>query len=494
MSSSDSFDSLFPPGALNGILSNDESRPSVNGPGSKDRKVWKISRLLDNLNDILSLEYGMLWIEGEISGISIPPSGHNYFSIKDERASLKCVLFRNQVRALSFPLMEGQKVLCLGRLNIYGPRGDLQMIGEIIEPWGEGKLRLAFEELKRKLASEGLFGLDKKRALPDHPEKIFVVSSPAGAAVRDFIKTAKDRFPCARINICPSSVQGETAPRELVEAIDLAESMACGRDIIVITRGGGSIEDLWAFNSERLVRRIHECRVPVISAVGHEVDFTLCDMAADVRAATPTAAAHLALPSRNELAHLLAGLEVRNVRAFEQQLSCFRQKLEKLRLRLRDPGRGIVENRLRLDEFERRLVSGMEYRLGGLLEKNLSLYQRLASSSPSRHTAAGRQRLKGISVRLMQSVFSLLQARRALFTAQAGRLEAVSPLACLARGYSLVYDLKGGSLVKSAAQVRKHDRVRIIPGYGEIICEVVDKNMEKSLLYNGAEQGAEHDD
>lgn len=494
MNSSDSFDALFPKGALDGVLIGDESRPPGNRPGLKGRKIWKISEFLDNLNDILYLEYGKLWIEGEISGISIPPSGHNYFSMKDEKARLKCVLFKNQVSALGFSLSEGQKVLCLGRLNIYGPRGDLQIIGETIEPWGEGKLRLAFEELKRKLAGEGLFDSGKKRALPTQPERIFVVSSPTGAAVRDFIKTAKDRFPCARIMICPSSVQGEAAPGELLEAVSLAESLAGRKDIIVITRGGGTIEDLWAFNSEKLVRKIHDCRVPVISAVGHEVDFTLCDLVADVRAATPTAAAHLALPSREELAQLLAGFRVRYVRAFEQQLLCFRQKLEKLRCSLRDPGRDIIENRLRLDEFERRLISGMEYRAGRLLARNLSLFQRLVANSPSRHAAVGRKLLESMSARLMRSVFSLLQAKRSLFTAQAGRLEAVSPLACLARGYSLVYDFKSGGIIKSAAQVRKHDRVRIVPGYGQIICEVVDIDMEKGLLNLGSEQGTEQDD
>ena len=239
MSSSDSFDSLFPPGSLDGVLAGPKA-PSEEESALRGRKVWKVSELLEHLNDVLYLEYGRVWIEGEISGISIPPSGHNYFTLKDNSACLKSVLFKNQARLLNFSLSEGQKVLCLGRLNIYGPRGDLQVIAETLEPWGEGRLRIAFEELKKRLAAEGLFDVEKKKEPPRHPENIFVISSPTGAALRDFLRTARDRFPCAGILICPSSVQGDAAPGELVDAITLAESQAGENDVIVITRGGGA--------------------------------------------------------------------------------------------------------------------------------------------------------------------------------------------------------------------------------------------------------------
>ncbi len=471
MNSSDSFDSLFPPGALEGIVSN--SKDSSDQPYQPRQKIWKISELLEHLNDILFMEYGKLWIEGEISSITIPRSGHQYFTLKDERASLRSVLFKSQARALSVPISEGQKVVCLGRLNIYGARGDLQMIVEALEPWGEGRLRIAFEELKRRLGSEGLFDMENKKPLPEYPDKILVISSTSGAAIRDFIKTAKDRFPAIRILICPSVVQGQEAPEELVRALDLAESMAGKRDVIVIARGGGSLEDLWAFNSEDLVRRIFSCKVPVVSAVGHEVDFTLCDLVADARAATPTAAAHLVLPSRPELAKVLEGLELRLTSAFKNRISFFRQQLDRLCLRLKDPRRAIIERRLRLDELERRLITNIGHRLQRLFEMHGALSQRLHANSPKRLLKSRAQQLRALYERLPKAISSHLKVKRALLEAHAGRLEAVSPLACLARGYSLVYREDSGAIVKDARQVGPEDKLRIVPAHGKIICKVL---------------------
>jgi exodeoxyribonuclease VII large subunit len=480
MNSSDSFDSLFPPGSLDGVLAGPKA-PSEEESALRGRKVWKVSELLEHLNDVLYLEYGRVWIEGEISGISIPPSGHNYFTLKDNSACLKSVLFKNQARLLNFSLSEGQKVLCLGRLNIYGPRGDLQVIAETLEPWGEGRLRIAFEELKKRLAAEGLFDVEKKKEPPRYPENIFVISSPTGAALRDFLRTARDRFPCAGILICPSSVQGDAAPGELVDAITLAESQAGENDVMVITRGGGSLEDLWAFNEERVVRRVFECRVPVISAIGHEVDFTLCDLAADVRAATPTAAAHVALPAKQELLQEIASLEKALAKALEKRLLQLRQVLSRLELTLKDPRRGITEKRLRLDEMERRIFSAISYMMKACAERNKSLCHRLAANSPSRLVYVETQRLKSLDSRLESAVSSFLDRKRSKFAALAGNLEAVSPLACLARGYSLVYDGKG-RLVWDAARVDAGDRLRIVPERGKIICEVLETENEFDLF------------
>lgn len=480
-SSDDSFDSLFPPGALKGVIAHEASESLKARSAPEDRKVWQVSELLEHLNDILYLEYGKVWIEGEVSSLSIPPSGHHYFTLKDDAACLRSVLFKNQARLLNFTVSEGQKILCLGRLNIYGPRGDLQVIAETLEPWGEGRLRIALEKLKKRLAAEGLFDLEKKKDLPRCPENIFVISSPTGAALRDFIKTAGDRFPCAVIKVCPSSVQGESAPEELVDAIDLAESLAGTNDIIVITRGGGSLEDLWAFNDEKVVRRIHVCKVPIISAVGHEVDFTLCDLAADVRAATPTAAAHVALPSTQELMQEAASFETRLLKAFEHRLFYLRQQLASLALMLKDPRRSITEKRLRLDDIERRIVSSIRYMMDACSERNRFLYQRLLGNSPSRIVDAETKRLESLGSRLSNSISSVLNGKRSMFNALTGKLEAVSPLACLARGYSLVYDAEG-CLVRCASDVKIHDRIRIVPEKGEIICEVVETDDKRCFF------------
>jgi len=480
MSSSDSFDSLFPPGSLDGVLAGPKA-PSEEESALRGRKVWKVSELLEHLNDVLYLEYGRVWIEGEISGISIPPSGHNYFTLKDNSACLKSVLFKNQARLLNFSLSEGQKVLCLGRLNLYGPRGDLQVIAETLEPF----LQLSFLALPvipvLKLTDQGLFDVEKKKEPPRYPENIFVISSPTGAALRDFLRTARDRFPCAGILICPSSVQGDAAPGELVDAITLAESQAGENDVIVITRGGGSLEDLWAFNEERLVRRVFECRVPVISAIGHEVDFTLCDLAADVRAATPTAAVHVALPAKQELLQEIASLEKALAKALEKRLLQLRQVLSRLELTLKDPRRGITEKRLRLDEMERRIFSAISYMMKACAERNKSLCHRLAANSPSSLVYVETQRLKSLDSRLESAVSSFLDGKRSMFAALAGNLEAVSPLACLARGYSLVYDEKG-RLVRDSARVDAGDRLRIVPEKGKIICEVLETENEFDLF------------
>ncbi len=481
MSSSDSFDSLFPPGALGGVLSRGEDTGSEGAPAFHGRKIWRVSQLLEHLNDILYQEYGRIWIEGEVSGLSIPPSGHNYFTLKDDRACLKSVLFKNQARLLGFSPSEGQKVLCLGRLNIYGARGDLQVIAETLEPWGEGRLRMALEKLKKKLASEGLFDIEKKKSIPSCPENIYVVSSPSGAAVRDFIKTARGRFPCAGIVICPSSVQGEAAPGELANALSLAESIAGGNDVIVITRGGGSLEDLWAFNDEAFVRKVSSCTVPVISAIGHEVDFTLCDLAADARAATPTAAAHLALPAKQELLQKLEALETSLVKCLEQRLQHLREYLARLEFTLKDPRRKIAENKLRLDELERRMISSVKHMVEMHSERIGSLHGRLLSNSPARLAALERRRLESLEVRLPIAISSFLKSRRSLFAGLAGTLEAVSPLACLARGYCLVYDEKN-RLIRNASEVNVQDRLRIVPERGQIVCKVVEKDDENSLF------------
>ncbi|RUM87028.1 MAG: exodeoxyribonuclease VII large subunit [Thermodesulfatator sp.] len=491
MSSFKSFDDLFPPGALNGILSDQDLEATEQDTDNRQsiipegQKIWRISELLANINDLLAMEFGKVWVQGEVSGLSIPSSGHHYFTLKEDTACVRSVMFKNQVRQLGFRLSEGQMVICTGRLNVYGARGDLQLIADSIEPWGEGRLRIALEELKKRLAAQGLFDSDRKRPLPEYPDNIFVISSPTGAAVRDFIKTAEERFPCSSIIICPSSVQGEAAVGELIAALEMAESQAGTNDIIVLARGGGSLEDLWAFNSEQLVRKICSCNIPVVSDVGHEVDFTLCDLAADVRAATPTAAAHVVFPARSELLNTVSSLGMRLFRAMQHAILLNSQRLVQLRRQLKDPGRRIIENRLKLDELDNRLKYAFQSNIRNFFERNRLLYQKLLGSSPHGLIRRYKQNILSDSVRLRHGISSIIQAKKARFATASGQLDAVSPLSCLNRGYCLVYEEKTGNLVKNATAIDKGDRLRIFPATGEIVCEVLAKDENKSLFKKG---------
>ncbi|HEU4342484.1 MAG TPA: exodeoxyribonuclease VII large subunit [Candidatus Binatia bacterium] len=388
-----------------------------------------VSELNQLVKGTLEGELNSLWVVGEISNFRVAPSGHYYFTLKDDKSQIAAVMFRRQGLGLPFVPENGMAVLCLGRVSLYTVRGDLQLYLDSMEPMGHGALYLAFEQLKKRLAEEGLFAPQRKRPLPFLPESIGIVTSEKGAAIHDMARILTDRFPDRRIVVCPVRVQGKGAAEEIAAGItDLAR--AGNVDVVIVGRGGGSLEDLWAFNEEVVARAIFASPVPVLSAVGHEIDFTIADFVADQRAPTPTAAAEMVVPRKADLVVQLAGFQNQLSRAIECKIEAAKDVLAGLLKRLADPGRTLREDQQRLDELSVDLLRGFQFRLRQLSDR---------------------------------------------LTRGAGRLDALSPLAVLERGYSLVHKLPEETMIKDAASLRTGDRLRITFGHGKSICRVEEK-------------------
>ncbi len=405
------------------------------------RRIYTPSELNREARIQLESTFGLVWVEGEISNLSAPASGHLYFSLKDDKAQLRCALFRHRARLLNAPLADGQHVEAAGRVSLYEPRGDYQLLVETIAPAGAGALSAQFERLKVKLAAEGLFDERHKRPLPAMPLTVAVITSASGAALHDFTRILERRWPLARVLLYPAAVQGAGAPAELRRA--LARAVADGRaEVIVIGRGGGSLEDLAAFNDEALARDIAVSPIPTVSAVGHETDFTIADFVADRRAPTPSAAAELISPDGGEIDRHLARNRMRLQRAIDALLAREVQRLDRLTRLLRQ-----LHPRRRLDERERQLTEGRR-RLTDRLHRNLerhrqhcqSLVQRLDRASPAGRLWPLCDRVQRSQVALRRRITEALAARRTILAATTARLHGLSPLAVLARGYALIYD------------------------------------------------------
>ncbi|OFV87814.1 MAG: hypothetical protein A3J75_00910 [Acidobacteria bacterium RBG_16_68_9] len=382
--------------------------------------VLTVSELSQQLKTALEIGCGEVWVGGEISNFRVPPSGHYYFSLKDERSQIAAVMFRSANQALPFRPHDGIEVIVRGRVGLYEVRGDLQLYVETMEPRGVGSLLLAFEQLKQRLAAEGLFDSARKRALPLWPEAVGVATGLTGAAVHDIVTTIRARLPGTRIVVRPVRVQGRGAGEEIVAALEDLNRLP-GIDVIIVGRGGGSLEDLWAFNEEGVVRAVARSRVPVVSAVGHEIDVTLTDLAADRRAATPTAAGALVVPDRDELGAQLGQLQLRLRRATGVAVARDRARMAALARMVRHPQQLLRAQRLRLDE----LVERGQRALDGVV--------RLA-----------RQGLRG----------------------QGERIEALSPLAVLQRGYAIAQRVDTGQVVRRASDVTAEDALRLTFGRG----------------------------
>ena len=381
------------------------------------RKIYSVGALLAGINGLLQDRVGRVWVQGEISNLHRASSGHCYFTLKDDRGQLRAALFRGAAGRLRFELEEGTEVIVSADVGVYEARGDLQLIVKNVEPVGLGALQLAFEQLRRKLESEGLFEADRKLALPEIPRRVGVVTSPTSAAVRDVIDVSGRRFPEATLLISPTRVQGEGAEHEIVAALDAL--IAHGNvDVILVVRGGGSLEDLWAFNSEVVARAVARSTVPIISGVGHETDVTICDLVADLRAPTPSAAAELALPDREALAAGLSG-------------------------------------------SIRRLVNGMTGLIEAARSRHIKERDALRMLAPTARVAAQRARFVAAARALGRLGRSLHIGGRGLLAAQAARLDSLSPLAVLGRGYALVRRGVDGSIVRRAEDVDAGDSLAI---------------------------------
>ncbi|WP_457676496.1 exodeoxyribonuclease VII large subunit [Thiolapillus sp.] len=437
---------------------------------SLNRDIWSVSRLNGEIRAVLEGSFPLLWVEGEISNLATPRSGHAYFSLKDEHAQVRCALFRNRRMRLRFQPKDGDRVLVRARISLYEARGDFQLIIEHMEPAGEGALQRAFEELKARLEAEGLFDARRKLPLPAFPRCIGVVTSPTGAAVRDILQVLRRRFPGLPVIIYPTLVQGEGAAEEIAGALRLADQRKdC--DLLILARGGGSLEDLWAFNDEALARTIAGLRTPVISAIGHETDFTIADFVADRRAPTPSAAAELATPDGEQLARQLEVLGGRLGRAMRGRLGTEGQRLEHQhhRLLMLHPLRRIHEQQQRLDELGMRMEAAMNNRLARHRQSLGALESRLRLLSPARQLRTLAAALMRQREQLQTIMEHRLSRDRLQLEGLARELHAVSPLQTLARGYSITMEAETGKVITRADEVAPGTRIRSRLEEGELL-------------------------
>ena len=431
-----------------------------------------VSELNRRARALLEQGIARLWVEGEISNMARPASGHIYFSLKDEKAQVRAAWFRQRQRGPAVGFKNGDKVLAFGKISLYEPRGDYQLIVEQLEPAGEGVLKQRYEALKRKLLEEGLFDEALKQPLPALPERIGVITSPSGAAIRDIITVLGRRFPAIPVVIYPAAVQGDAAPAELLAALDTAVRRdEC--DVLIIGRGGGSLEDLWAFNDEAFARAIAACPIPVVSAVGHEVDFTIADFVADVRAPTPSGAAEIVVPSQREWLHRIDTLATRVGRIGERALQDKSQQLDWLGKRLVAASPAATLNRQRdsLRESSGRLAAAMRHQLLELGSASRSLRGDLLQQSPALAVQRSLARLASLHQRLAGSAHDALAQKEHRVALLARTLHGVSPLATLDRGYAIVLDADGKA-VTDAASVRKGDAIRARLARGELLASV----------------------
>ena len=409
------------------------------------------------------LEQGLarLWVEGEISNLARPASGHLYFSLKDETAQIRCAWFRQRQRGPSHNIKNGDQMLALGRVSIYEARGDYQLIVEQLEEAGEGELRRRFEELKKKLAAEGLFDESEKQAVPRLPERIGVVTSPSGAAIRDIISVLKRRFPAIPVVIYPTAVQGEWAPAQITEALATAvRRNEC--DVLIIARGGGSLEDLWSFNEEIVARAIAACPIPTVSAIGHEIDFTIADLVADVRAPTPTAAAELVVPDQAEWQRQLETKAARFASLGRRYLEDRFQSLDYLSRRLAQssPATTVARQSDWLRNLQMVLAGVIRHDLTSRAHNLETIRSRLLQRSPAIRVQQSIGKLGELQQRLNASGAGIVANRKQQLLLAARALDSVSPLATLERGYSIVSDAVTGKILTDVNAVKEGTKIR----------------------------------
>jgi exodeoxyribonuclease VII large subunit len=436
------------------------------------REIFTISRLNREARVLLERGLGSVWLEGEISNLSRPSSGHWYFSLKDESAQVRCAMFRQRNLLVRFPVRDGAQVLARGRVSIYEARGEFQVVVEHLEEAGEGLLRRRFEELKQRLGAEGLFDERHKQPVPLLPRRVGVITSPTGAALRDILHVLARRFPAVPVLVYPVPVQGESAPREIEQALRLASARRdC--DVLIVARGGGSLEDLWAFNDEAVARAIFACPIPIVSGVGHETDFTIADLVADLRAPTPSGAAERVVPDREEWLRAFATAERRLVQSTRRRLSDLGSRLQvrEERLARGHPGVRLRQHAQRLDELDGRLRRAFRSMLEDARARASTASTLLSRASPALRVQAGRIRLASCSRALAAVARSRVAAARGRFDLAARTLNAVSPLATLERGYAIVADAAGHVLL-DARSLAPGDTIDARLAHGRITATV----------------------
>ncbi|SLM32677.1 Exodeoxyribonuclease 7 large subunit [Desulfamplus magnetovallimortis] len=445
--------------------------------------IYTVSSLTKEIKNLLEERYPFVWVTGEISNFALPSSGHAYFSLKDADSIINGVMFRNQIKRLGFNPENGMKITALGRISLYEPRGSYQLIVEHMAPDGVGALQVRFEQLKKQLALEGLFDKAHKKPIPFLPSKISIITSPTGSVIRDIIQVTSRRFSGFHLEIAPVKVQGEFAEQEIKQAIENINLMAKQKEtsviqkqkpseLIIIARGGGSLEDLSPFNSETVARAVFASEIPVISAVGHETDFTICDFVADVRAPTPSAAAEIAVPEKRILLNSVNVMQNRLINTLQQRMLNLKKHLEDLKTRIKSPKVLIHDMQLRVDDLEQRLIHRMKWHISGSRDQLGWLKSLLGTSNPQKKIPALKDDIEHLTTRLNIALKGKISQHKAALDSATANLEALGPMAVLSRGYSITRRCRDNHILRSASEVSNHDKVEIILSKGTLVCEV----------------------
>jgi len=436
-----------------------------------DRDIYTVSRLNREARSLLEGAFPLLWVEGEISNLSRPASGHMYFSLKDAQCQVRCALFRQHQRSVLTAPRDGLQILVRARVSLYEGRGDFQLIVDRLEEAGEGALRREFELLRQRLTAEGLFAAEHKKALPRLPRRIGIITSPSGAVVHDILMTLRRRFPAIAVLLHPVPVQGDGAAEEIARTIRLAATRReC--DALILARGGGSLEDLWAFNTEAVARAIYHCPLPIVCGVGHETDVTIADFVADVRAPTPTAAAELLSPDQNEWLLRFRQHETHLARLMRNRLTDSSQRLDWLMTRLVDPKRKLAMLRQRLSHLAHRLLSAQRTSLHYRRVAFLDLWQRLSSQTPRTAVRLLSADTRHLAARLKAAMMRSQHEYRDRLAHLAASLQNLSPLATLARGYAIVRSPETGEILRRASDAKAGDRIEARLAHGRLDCRV----------------------
>ncbi|EEJ8657956.1 exodeoxyribonuclease VII large subunit [Salmonella enterica subsp. enterica] len=424
---------------------------------SQTSSIFTVSRLNQTVRLLLEQEMGQVWISGEISNFTQPASGHWYFTLKDDTAQVRCAMFRNSNRRVTFRPQHGQQVLVRANITLYEPRGDYQIIAESMQPAGEGLLQQKYEQLKAKLQAEGLFDQQHKQQLPSPAHCVGVITSKTGAALHDILHVLKRRDPSLPVIIYPTAVQGDDAPGQIVRAIELANARGeC--DVLIVGRGGGSLEDLWSFNDERVARAIFASRIPVVSAVGHETDVTIADFVADLRAPTPSAAAEIVSRNQQELLRQIQSAQQRLGMAMDYYLANRSRRFTQIfhRLQQQHPQLRLARQQTALERLRQRMGFALEARIKQATQRQQRVSQRLSQQNPQPRIHRAQSRIQQLEYRLTENIRSRLSEQRERFGNAVTHLEAVSPLATLARGYT-VSTITDGKVLKKIKQVKAGD-------------------------------------
>lgn len=439
----------------------------------EQREIYTVSRLNREARALLGQHFVSIWVEGEISNLASPSSGHLYFTLKDNKAQIRCAMFRGQRRQLNFRPEDGCLVLVKAQVSLYELRGDYQLIVDFMEEGGDGALRRAFEALKIRLSEQGLFDPSSKKPIPEFPDKIGVITSPTGAAIRDILSILKRRFPAIPVVVYPVAVQGSAAKIEIADAIATADRRQdC--NVLLVARGGGSLEDLWAFNEEEVALAISRCSIPIISAVGHETDFTIADFVADLRAATPSAAAESVSPEQTDWMRNFIRMEDRIGQIIGSRIEKQCEKVSWLggRLQLLHPGKRLLDRAQRTDELEIRLYRSIKTKIGQLGAAISTCSAQLYGYNPQQRIATLIARQEHSTQRLMNAAFRLMDSRKQRLSELGHTLDTVSPLATLSRGYAITSRQDNGKILRSAKETKTGEIVETKLASGHLVCTV----------------------